>query len=222
MKSINELCNEENSAWNIIKEWINNSKNDTVIIQTSKENAEKNLYSLQISIKSVLGAIIFKTGGLLINNGWLRVYGSGNEKVRSIIEWNEVDESGVSNKYKGALLVANDAVGGFFAINAGAFEGNQGNIYYLAPDTLEWENLDITYSQFIQWSLSGDTDKFYESFRWIGWQKDIKDVDMDYGMLIYPFIWAKGPDINYRTKKIVPINEIWELTLENMSTLGLI
>lgn len=220
MKSINELINEENSAWNLIDKWISISEVDVVIIKPVKNYAENSLYKLQVSTKSLLGIIAYKTGGILINNSWLRIYGSGNKEVRSIDAWNEMDDAGVSNKYKGALLVADDVVGGTFAINAGAFEGKQGNVHYLAPDTLEWEDLELTYSQFVQWSITGDTDSFYESFRWENWQKDVKNIDISHGMLIYPFLWADESDINDRTKKIVPIDELWGLTIENMSKLG--
>ena len=35
------------------------------------------------------------------------------------------------------LLVADDVLGGFFAINGGAFDGKAGNIFYYAPDSGE-------------------------------------------------------------------------------------
>ena len=33
------------------------------------------------------------------------------------------------------LLVANDILSGFFAINGGAFGGKVGNVFYYAPDS---------------------------------------------------------------------------------------
>ena len=60
------------------------------------------------------------------------------------------------------LLVADDAMGGFFALNGGAF-GNYdlGKIFYLSPDNLVWEPLEIGYSDFIYWTFTGDIDLFY-------------------------------------------------------------
>ena len=84
-----------------------------------------------------MGAIAYETGGILIDHGWLRVLGSGHQKLpRSIVEWN-------LNRSSGYLLVADDAVGGFFSINGGALGSDQGLMYYWAPDTLEWESLAL-------------------------------------------------------------------------------
>ncbi|WP_211344408.1 DUF2625 family protein [Paenibacillus lentus] len=38
-------------------------------------------------------------------------------------------------------------------MNGGAFEGRLGEIFYLAPDTLEWESLDMQYSDFLNWAF---------------------------------------------------------------------
>lgn len=41
-----------------------------------------------------------------------------------------------------------------------------GTIHYLAPDTLQWENLEVGYSDFLYWLLTGPIDTFYETFNW--------------------------------------------------------
>lgn len=68
-----------------------------------------------------MGAITFFTGGILIDNGWIRILGSGNDKLNRIIaSWNKgktISKFGEQPKY---LLVADDVVGGMYAINAGA------------------------------------------------------------------------------------------------------
>ena len=40
------------------------------------------------------------------------------------------------------LLVADDVLGGFFAINGGAFAGEAGNVFYYAPGSGEWEDCE--------------------------------------------------------------------------------
>jgi hypothetical protein len=204
----------------MICDWIKIYKNDVKILKPSKNLAEDTLIKLQLSTNSVLGSIVYNTSGILINNGWIRLLGSGEIGVRSIIDWNEITSIGECNKIKNALLVADDVMGGFFAINSGAFKGNLGNVFYLAPDTLEWEDLEITYSQFIKWALTEQTDKFYESFRWTNWVEKIKNIDINHGLLVYPFIWAEGEAIENRPKKDVPISELWSLTLQNQKKMG--
>lgn len=46
------------------------------------------------------------------------------------------------------MLVVDDVLGGHFAMNGGAFEGKIGDIFYFALDSLEWEPMNMTYSEF--------------------------------------------------------------------------
>ena len=85
--------------------------------------------------------------------------------TRDIAAWN----AGRSN---GFLLIADDAVGGFFAINGGGLGADAGALYYWAPDTLEWEPLELSYTDFLRWALGGGLEEFYEGLRWPGWQAD--------------------------------------------------
>lgn len=49
----------------------------------------------------------------------------------------------------GYLLVADDILGGFFAINGGAFGGKACNVFYYAPDSGEWEDTQLSYPRFL-------------------------------------------------------------------------
>ena len=72
-----------------------------------------------------------------------------------------------------------DILGGFFAVNGGAFGGKVGNVFYYAPDSGEWEDTQLGYSQFLYWALSGDISKFYELYRWDGWREDVRNFSLD-------------------------------------------
>lgn len=52
-------------------------------------------------------------------------------------------------------LVADDVLGGFFAINGSAFAGEAGNVFYYAPGSGEWEDCEMGYSQFVYWAPCG-------------------------------------------------------------------
>lgn len=67
-------------------------------------------------------------------------------------------------------------LGGFHAINAGNLGSAIVNVFYLAPDTLEWEDLELKFSDFLYWIFTGNINKFYEYFRWSGWQDEVKYV----------------------------------------------
>src|SRR4051812_40272852 len=89
------------------------------------------------------------------------------------------------------LLVADDAVGGFFAINGGAFGDDVTKLYYFAPDVLDFEPLQIGYSQFLQWVFSGKLDQFYEWIRWRDWEADVQPLHGDRCYAFYPFLFTK-------------------------------
>src|SRR5438105_2390913 len=81
--------------------------------------------------------------GLFLDSGWLRVLGAGGHPrfCRSLPAWNE-------GRSEGFYLIADDAVGGSFALNGGALGADRGKVYYYAPDALRWEACDFGYSEF--------------------------------------------------------------------------
>lgn len=114
----------------------------------------------------------------------------------------------------GGCLFADDVVGGFFALNGNAFDAQPGHVQYFAPDTLNWEDLNMTYSQFLVWACSDRLAKFYESFRWQGWREEVRALRGDKGFSIYPFLWAEGPSVAERSRREVPTEELWGLQME--------
>jgi len=221
MRTLKELIDIKDPAWPLIQKWISEATNEVKILSANKHQAEKVLLDVQVTTKSPLGAIAYLTGGILFDNGWLRFLGSGhNELSRNISNWNQIDKTGKASKLEGCLLIADDVVGGFFAINGGLFEGETGEVFYLAPDTLEWESLEMGYSDFLYWACTGDLQQYYETFRWADWQQEVQTVNGSQGVLIYPHLWAEGDDINMRSRSIVSIEELWNLNMMYKAKLG--
>jgi hypothetical protein len=156
-----------------------------------------------------MGAIIYSTGGLLIDNGWIRVLGSGHARLnRTLPDWNKGKTIGEFGDRPAFLLIADDAVGGFFALNGGALGDNMGKVYYLAPDNLEWENLDMTYTDFLWFCFTGDLNEFYTGLRWTNWKEEVTKLNGNNTYNFYPFLWVKeGKDINKNSRKPVPVEE---------------
>lgn len=220
MKSISELVSDD-SAWVIIEQWIAKANKPVEILTVNKSQAEKELINLQITTKSPMGAIAYETGGILFDNGWLRFIGAGNYNMeRSLSSWNKIDINGRCTRLGGAMLIADDILGGFFALNGGAFEGKLGDVYYFAPETLKWESLNMPYTNFLNWAFTGDLVQFYKTFRWMGWEREVTSISGDQGMLFYPFLWTEEDSIEKRSKSIVSIEEIWNLNIQNSSTLN--
>lgn len=204
----------------MIREWIDRSGVEVTVLSPNLERAEQVLSQLQVTTRSPLGAIAYYTGGLLVDHGWVRILGGGNDTfLRDLLNWNAIDVDSTS-RLENCILIADDVIGGFFAINGGQFSGEAGEVFYFAPDTLEWEGLGVGYTEFIQWILCGDLNKFYEEFRWEGWEQEVSSIRENESMLVYPFLWAEGPKINHRSKKVVPVEELWDIRMQNKDSLS--
>ena len=216
MRQLDELINTEEPAWPILQEWISLAKNKVEVLPCDKAQAGEALVYTQVTTRSFMGAIVYETGGLLIDNGWIRILGAGCEQMnRSLPAWNKgktFTEYGEPAPY---LLVADDAIGGFFAINGGYLGQDAGNIYYFAPDSLEWEPMGISYTQLLLFCFENDLDEFYSGFRWNNWEEDLKSLKPDYAYSFVPFLWTKeGKDINNISRKPLKIADIYNLNME--------
>ncbi len=216
MKTIEELINNAEPGWELVSKWINEATNEIQVLPRNQAKAQQALYHTQVTTRSPLGSVVYESGGLLVDYGWLRILGSGHEKInRSLPDWNKgktITEFGQQASY---ILVADDVIGGFFAINGGEFgENDLGQMYYFAPDCLEWEAMEMGYSEFIWWAFTGDLDQFYDGLKWNNWQEEIKNLEGNQGMSFVPFLWTKYQNINDLSRKPVPLEEIWNLQLE--------
>lgn len=220
MKSFDELIDNSEFTWLLLQGWISEATNNVEILAVEQLDAGSVLYNLQVSTKSFLGTVAYFTGGIMFENGWLRILGGGSSRLpRNLASWNGFNPDGKTSRLNASMLIADDAVGGFFALNGGAFDGKQGEVYYFAPDTLEWEGMDMQYSDFLNWACKGDMSTFYETFRWKGWREEIQSINGDKGILIYPFLWAKGDSVSNRARSVVPIEELWNLNWINREKL---
>ena len=86
---------------------------------------------------------------------------------------------------------------------------------------MEWESLSFEYSEFIAWLAQGNINEFYQSMRWKNWRDLAINVEIDQGILIYPFLWSDEIIIQNATKKIVPFYELVSINMEYISKLGI-
>jgi hypothetical protein len=153
------------------------------------------------------------------HHGWVRVLGSGHPRLpRSLMGWNQGRTFQQAGDQPGFLLVADDVLGGFYAINGGALgPESPGDVYYFAPDTLRWESLERNYSNFLLFCLCGDLEKFYQPYRWPGWQHEIERLPGDRAISVWPFLFtAEGKDITRCSRRAVPIGELYGLYVEDL------
>jgi hypothetical protein len=161
-----------------------------------------------------MGAVVYETGGIFIDNGWLRLLGSGHDRLtRTLPGWNE-------GRSEGFYLVADDAVGGFFAINGGTLGPDIKNIYYFAPDRVDWESLEMGYSDFLHWACTGKLDGFYEWIRWSGWESDVRKLHGDRSFFFHPPLFAKEGAGGIGRRRDIPVDESWGVQMDFRKQLG--
>ncbi len=214
MRTILELLSSEPS-WPTVQQWIAGASNPVEVLAARDPDRSQALESLQVTTRSPMGAVVYETGGLLVDGGWLRVLGSGHPRLpRTLPGWNAGRAWTASGGAPPILLVADDVVGGSYAVNGGGLPGPTGHVHYFAPDTLSWESLDMGYSDFLVWALTGDLDRYYETFRWPGWRTEIRDLPGDHAISIYPYLWAAGLPVAQRMRRPVPMSELLELQFD--------
>jgi hypothetical protein len=82
--------------------------------------------------------------------------------------WNGLGGRLEPSRASDVFVVANDVVGGFFALDSGRLGIGRGRLAYLAPDTMRWEDMDMGDSEFLQWLADGDLAGFAEGVGWRG------------------------------------------------------
>jgi len=221
IRPLNELINNTNSGWNIVQSLIDHAKNKIVILSADTIKAKNALYQIQITTRSPMGAIIYKTGGILVDDGWIRILGSGSKKLRSITSWNNERSIVAAVEHAPSILVADDIIGGFFAINGGSLGADVGKIYYLSPDNLNLEPLNLTYTDFLKFCFNGDLDKFYQGLRWNNWRTEVLSLSGDQCFNFYPYLWStEGKDISKNNRTIIPVAEMFSFEMTSRKEQG--
>jgi hypothetical protein len=216
LRHLDELVDRKDPGIELVRQWIRGAKNPVEELKVERAAGERALVGLQVTSRSPMGALALETGGVLIDHGWIRILGGGSARLpRPIHEWNRMVD-GASQRLPGAILVGDDVLGGFFAINGGGLAGAPGHVFYFAPDSLVWEDIAPSYSQWLVNMFSADLNVFYKSLRWPGWPREVERLGGDQGISVYPFLFAAGEEIAKRSRRPVPLRELWTLHVEDL------
>jgi hypothetical protein len=214
------------SAWPWVLEQISSSPVDVQVLPGDTETGRTCLAQLQVSEASALGAIVLNSGGLLVDHGWIRVLGGTVANGNSLARVNRFPaEPDLDWQPEDGLVVGYDVLGGVFALNgidpaAAGRPGTPGQILYFAPDTLEWDALPLTHSQWLAWLLSGRVAQFYESLRWSGWEEESRSLTLTQGIAVYPFLWTEQAQAA-AARRPVPMAELVAMAADFCGQLGL-
>ncbi|MFJ8622769.1 DUF2625 family protein [Kitasatospora sp. NPDC093550] len=232
MRAIDELAGVDDPAWPEVAGALAGSPVDARVLAADRTEGRRCLLQLQVTARSVLGAVVLNTGGLLLDHGWVRVFGGGSAAADGLPSLGRVNAFPASFDPgwhpAAGLVVGHDAVGGVFALNghdpaAAGRPGVPGQMTYFAPDTLEWEELAMGHSAWVSWLFSGRLETFYDGLRWPGWRAEAEALAPAQGITVYPFLWSEEAreDPGGTTRRAVPMREVLGVAAEFAGRFGL-
>jgi hypothetical protein len=199
-----ELLDPDDKGADEVRELLARALNPVEVFRSDRSRGERALLRVEAPTSTPLGAVAYRLGGLVFDHGWVRLLGSGSPRMaRDLVSWNGPL---AAPRLGGALLVGDDLVGGFFAVDRGAFGGPLGHVRYRAPGESEWEDLDIDYRGLLDWACNGDLDSFYEDARWPGWEVEALGVGVNEALDLDPPLDVPAAE---RTRKRVHVEAAW-------------
>jgi hypothetical protein len=199
---VDELVPPDAVAWDEIRAVVAGAALPIEVLPTTAARAGACLTALQVTTHSWLGALVYHTGGLVVDRGWLRVYGSGCPE-RSMD-----DLLTVNARTPLTYVIADDVLGGRFRWWRDSPDETP-TVRYFGPDELEWQDLGVGYAQWLAWMLSADLPRFYENLRWDGWPAEVAACPLDHGISAYPPPWTvEGRDIDASARHVAPLEEL--------------
>ncbi|MFI8907095.1 DUF2625 family protein [Streptomyces albidoflavus] len=219
MREIDELVQVEEPAWPELRRLVADSSVSVQVLPADREEGRRCLSQTQVTARSVLGALAWHTGGLLVDDGWVRVFGGGSGEGTGLPSLAQVNrfpsETDPAWHPASGLVVGHDVVGGVFALNGGdpaaaGRPGAPGQMTYFAPDTPAWEAMELGHSGWVAWLLSGRLELFYDGLRWPGWREEAAALDHAQGIAVYPFLWSEEAhaDLAATRRRPVPMREV--------------
>jgi len=79
------LINKTDPGYTLVQDWIKLAVNKVEILPVDTTKAKDALYKTQVTTRSPMGAVFYMTGGLLIDNGWISIPGSGSKKLNQTL-----------------------------------------------------------------------------------------------------------------------------------------
>ena len=211
MRSIAELTSVE-SSWPHVLDLLSTSPFQPEVIPTSAAQREASLHDLQVTVHSVMGALVWNCGLIAIDHGWVRLLGAGLDSIDGL-HVEKLADVNTAREFEG-IVAAQDVMGGLFVVHGGGLEADAGEVVYWAPDTLDWIRLGMGHAELVAFLLSDRLSMFYDDLRWDGWEASVSELTFDQGIGAYPFPWAEEGNEAGVTRSAVPMSELVAFTFD--------
>lgn len=210
-RPIAELSEVEDPAWPALSRAIVGAPMRVQVLPLDRANGKWVLERLQVTARSVLGALALECGGLLVDHGWVRILGGGADGIPDLATANGLGDAGSTTDPPGLLHVAHDVLGGRFAIDGGALGVAPGQVCYFAPDSLGWEGLGVGHGDFVGSMIGGGSAQFYEGHRWPGWEEETTALPLTHGFSLWPPPFSvEGRNVSAASRRVVPLAELFD------------
>ncbi|MCP2262752.1 DUF2625 family protein [Promicromonospora thailandica] len=222
MRLFENLTATQEPAWPELRRLVAEAPVTVEVLPPDAAASRRTLEQLQVTTRSFLGAVVVETGGLVIDHGWLRVYGSPSTGIRlpglaSVNDFPAEPTADWSPAH--GIVVGHDVLGGTYVLNgsepaAAGRPGTPGEMIYLAPDTLQWERLEAGHAAWLTWVLDGGLAEFTEGLRWEGWDTETRGLNGDRGLHVFPPLWTREAheDLAATSRAVVPMAELLGVT----------
>lgn len=231
MREIDELTRVDDPAWPELREAFAGSAVPVRVLAADPAEGRRSVLQMQVTARSTLGALAWNCGGLVLDDGWVRVFGGGSDAsggLPSLAQVNRFPDAFDPDwSPEAGLVVGQDALGGVFALNghdpaASGRPGSPGRMTYFAPDTLAWEAMDMGHSSWVHWLLSGRLETFYDGLRRPGWREEAAALDLSQGISVFPFLWTEEAhaDLAANSRRAVPMREVLGVAADFARQLG--
>ncbi|MBB6122006.1 DUF2625 family protein [Nocardiopsis algeriensis] len=196
MRELSELVDVERPAWPVLSEHLARSGVPVRVLPVDSARGRTCLHRLQVTARSFLGAMALECGGLVLDDGWVRVHGGGGRELPGLGDVNDLSTAVVFGPPL-RLTVGHDVLGGVFALNGPGSEGDEhpgkpGEIVYFSPGSLGWVPLEMPYSAWLLWLLEGGAADLYDGLRWPGWREEARALDTTQGLSFAPRLCSAG------------------------------
>lgn len=211
MRSIAELTSVE-SSWPHVLDLLSTSPFQYEVVPAPQAQREASLHDLQVTVHSVMGALVWNCGLIAIDHGWVRLLGAGLGSIDGL-HVEKLADVNTAREFEG-IVAAQDVMGGLFVVHGGGLEADAGEVVYWAPDTLDWSRLGMGHADLVAFLLSDRLSVFYADLRWDGWEASVGELTFDQGISAYPFPWTEEGRKAGVTRRAVPMSELVAFTFD--------
>lgn len=229
MNDIDDPVDVRDAVWEWLAADLRCSLAPATVLRPDPGTCRAALRRLRITAESRLGAIVLNTGGILLHDGWVRVYGGsggGPEGMPGIAEVNGLPEPG--GLPSAGLVLAHDVLGGVFALNgprprSHGRPGRPGDVVCFCPATLTWRTTGMDHDRWLNWLVDGGAAGQYRDVLWPTWRDDIAGLGPRQGLTAHPAPWSAeaGEGLTPPVRTPAPLQDVLDEHVTSCGTLGL-